>query len=129
MNARPERLLRYAAVGIATFAIYLGAGQLLNQSGLAPAWQASLAFAAAVAVNYLLQRSWVFEDGRPMSTTLPRYLTMIGIGFAVNTAAFVMLSPVVALVWAQTAAAGLVVLSNAVFSFAWVFGRRHTACR
>jgi putative flippase GtrA len=126
MKSAHARLARYAVVGIATFAIYLGAGQLLDGRGLTPAGLASIAFTAAVTVNYLLQRAWVFEDSRPVSMSLPRYVAMVGMGYAVNAAAFAMLASVLPLIWAQTASASLVVLSNAALSFAWVF-RAHSS--
>lgn len=125
MKAPHARLARYAVVGMVTFAIYLGVGGLLNGTGLAPAWIASIAFTAAVTANYVLHRSWVFEDRRPVSVSLPRYLAMVGTGYAVNAAAVVMLSSTLPLLWAQTAAACLVILSNMALSFAWVFRVRH----
>lgn len=125
MNRLPfRRVLRYALVGLATFAVYVAVGALLKGQGMGRAAQASLAFIAAVTLNYLLQRAWVFEDRRPVSMSLPQYAVMIGLGYAINVLAFVILSPRLPLLAAQFAAASLVVLSNAALSFHWVFGRQ-----
>lgn len=121
MNLRWSRLARYAAVGILTLGIYLVMGEWVQRSGMHFGWQATLPFAAAVICNYLLQRSWVFQDARPVSSSLPRYTVMIVTGWTLNTLTLFALAPVVSLLLAQLLAALLVVLSNAVFSFAWVF--------
>lgn len=116
-----SRVLRYATVGGLTLAIYIGLGQLLHHAGLSVPWQASLSFITAVAFNYLVQRSWVFDDSRPVRDSLPRYVLMIAVGYAINLAALFSLSPAVPLLAAQLAAVFLVVCWNAALSFCWVF--------
>lgn len=115
------KLVRYAVVGVLTLAIYLACGEVMHELAWPLFWQASLPFIAAVAFNYVLQRVWVFEDSRPTSSSLPKYGIMIVIGYVINLLALVALSPRMPLVAAQLTAATLVVISNACFSFFWVF--------
>ncbi|NPC55459.1 GtrA family protein [Caenimonas soli] len=115
------KLVRYAVVGALTLAIYLACGEVAHGLALPLIWQASLPFIAAVAFNYVLQRVWVFEDSRPTASSLPKYGVMIVIGYVINLLALVALSPRMPLVMAQLTAATLVVISNAFFSFFWVF--------
>lgn len=119
------KLVRYAVVGVLTLAVYLTAGHLTRWLAASVLWQASLSFAIAVAVNYVLQRIWVFEDSTPISSSLSRYVAMVVIGFLINLLALTALSPVMPLLAAQLAAVVLVVASNGLLSFAWVFVQRH----
>jgi len=114
------KLVRYAVVGGLTLALYLVCGEVVHGLALPLIWQMSLPFIAAVGFNYVLQRAWVFEDSRPTSSSLPRYGVMIAVGYVINVAALIAFSRM-PLVVAQLAAAVLVVASNAVFSFCWVF--------
>lgn len=120
---RPTRLLRYGVVGMATLALYLALGRLMHSLEAPLFWEASLPFVAAVAFNYLTQRGWVFEDSRPAAASLPKYLVMIGIGFVINLLALLAFSERMPLLLAQLMAVVLVVASNAIFAFAWVFFR------
>lgn len=122
--ASPARVLRYAAVGLATLAIYLAVGGALHRLGWSIFWQSLLPFGAAVAVNYQLQRAWVFQDTRPLSSTMPRYAGMITLGFAINYVVLSTLSGHWPIALAQLAAATLVVMSNAACSFYWVFFKK-----
>lgn len=115
------KLVRYAVVGVLTLAIYLACGEVVHRFALPLIWQASLPFIAAVAFNYVLQRVWVFEDPRPTASSLPKYGIMIVIGYVINLLALVAFSPRMPLIVAQLTAAALVVISNAFFSFFWVF--------
>ena len=117
------RLLRYAVVGVVTLAIYLGIGEVIHRLDMPLFWRAPLPFAAAVAANYLLQRAWVFQDLRPTSASLPKFLVMIAVGYAINFLALFAFLPRMPLLLAELTAVVLVVLSNAVFSFWWVFVR------
>ena len=117
------RVTRYAFVGLVTLGVYLVAGREVAAIGAAPLVQASVPFVAAVLVNYVLQRGWVFEDTRPVAATLPRYALMVGIGYLVNLGAF-RISPFAVMLWTQLFAAALVVISNAVQAFLWVFATR-----
>ncbi len=115
------KVIRYAVVGTVTLAIYLTVGALLQIVGVTLICLAPIAFGVAVAVNYLLQRAWVFSDHRPIGASLPKYTLMVAVGFAVNSYALITLSPRMHLLWAQLLSATLVVLCNALFSFLWTF--------
>lgn len=121
MTLQAGRLLRYAVVGLVTLGVYLLLGQLLHRLGVTLLWQACVSFLGAVAVNYVLQKTWVFEDRRPVTHTLPRYFVMIAFGAAINLAALAVLSLRWPLLLAQLAAVVLVVGWNALLSFCWVF--------
>jgi putative flippase GtrA len=120
-HARAAGLLRYAVVGILTLAIYMLLGGAMHRLQAPLFWEATLPFAAAVIFNYLSQRSWVFADSRPMSSSLLKYALMIAMGYTINYFALLALLPRMPLHLAQLTAVVLVVLSNAVFSFSWVF--------
>lgn len=115
------RIFRYGIAGLATLGVYLAAGQLLERLGFPLLWQACVSFLAAVCVNYLLQKTWVFEDRRPAGHSLPKYLVMIGAGAAINLAALSILSTRWPLLAAQLGAVVVVVCWNATLSFCWVF--------
>lgn len=118
------RLVRYALVGIITTIVYLGVGAILQLVGLSINQLALLAFTAAVTVNFLMQRSWVFSDSKSFRDSLPRYIIMISIGYVINSLTLILLNPLMPLLFAQFTALILVVISNAIFSFLWVFSRR-----
>jgi putative flippase GtrA len=125
-SSSTAKLARYAAVGFLTLAIYLVVGKTGERLGLATTWQVSLAFISAVGVNYLLQRSWVFADSRPARSSLPKYTVMISFGYLVNLLAVHMLAPRMPMTIALLVAVVLVVISNALLSFTWVFLVRDT---
>jgi len=119
--ARIAAVLRYALVGVLTLAIYMLLGGLMHRLHTPLFWEASLPFAAAVIFNYLSQRSWVFADARPVASSLRKYALMIAAGCGINYFALLALLPRMPLALAQFTAVLLVILSNAVFSFSWVF--------
>jgi putative flippase GtrA len=117
------RLVRYAVVGVLTLAIYLIIGQSLNWFDVPVFAQASLSFGAAVSLNYFLQKAWVFQDSRPTVSSLPKYVVMVLVGYVINLLVLIALSPRMPLLLAQLTAVVLVVASNALLSFWWVFFR------
>lgn len=121
MNTAPATLFRYAVVGLVTLGVYLSVGQVLNRLDVSLMAQASVSFAAAVCINYLLQKTWVFQDRRPAARSLPKYAVMIAAGWAINFAALAVLSARLPLLVAQLGAVVLVVGWNALLSFCWVF--------
>lgn len=124
---RRAKIARYTAVGLLTFGVYVAAGQAARQLQLSLAMVGTLPFTLAVITNYLLQRHWVFEDCRPISASLPKYVVMIGLGYAINVAVLTWAPLAAPLFVVQTVAATVVVLSNAVLAFFWVYfdsGRR-----
>lgn len=118
------RVIRYIVVGLLTYAIYAGVGQLLLRAGVRLSILAPTAFTAAIVFNYLMQRVWVFDDRRPLGTTLPKYLIMICVGYVLNSVVLIALVPSIPLSMAQFVSVILVVMSNALFSFLYVFSMK-----
>ena len=129
MSVLTSRPGRYVAVGLATLAVYMGVGRWTHGSAMSDFWQAGVPFAVAVAVNYMLQRSWVFAETSPLSGSLPKYTLMVVIGCAINYLALTWLTPRIPLPLAQLTAVSLVVIWNALLSFCWVFAARNTLSR
>ncbi len=105
-------------------AIYLGAGVVLQLAGLSVSVLAFFAFTAAVIVNYVMQRMWVFVDSSPLAESLPKYVLMISVGYFINGLTLMSATPHISLLWAQFVAIILVVVSNATLSFLWVFYKK-----
>lgn len=118
------RVIRYIVVGLLTYALYAGVGQLLLRTGVRLSILAPTAFTAAIVFNYLMQRVWVFDDRRPLGTTLPKYLIMICVGYVLNSVVLIALVPSISLSMAQFVSVILVVMSNALFSFLYVFSMK-----
>lgn len=119
-----HKLMRYAFVGFTTLAIYLFVGVALDRAGVMILWLAPIAFSAAVTVNYILQKMWVFKDRRPVISSLPKFFVMTLVGFITNSVILGVAVSQLPLVLAQLLAASVVVLSNALFSFLWVFSTK-----
>lgn len=116
-----SKLVRYGIVGLLTFVLYLGVGELLQNASIRLSILAPVAFTAAITFNYLLQRIWVFADERPLAQSFPRYFLMICVGYLINSVVLMTLAPWVPLSIAQLLAVVLIVVSNALFSFFFVF--------
>lgn len=84
-------------------------------------WMAPISFSAAITVNYILQKIWVFQDTRPVINSLPKFFTMTLVGYTINSLLLHALIPDFPLPVAQLIAASTIVISNALFSFLWVF--------
>lgn len=81
----PE-LARFAAVGGTTLAIYLGLFAGLSHLGAGRFLAALCAAAVAVAVSYVLQRSWTFQSYAPMRQSLPKFVAIHASGALLNAA-------------------------------------------
>jgi putative flippase GtrA len=120
-NLLSSKIIRYASVGVVTLCVYLIAGAVLYRLDFSINWVATLSFTAAVAVNYVLQKMWVFQDSRPVIASLPKYFIMILVGYVTNGFALNASISQFPLPVAQLLAASAVVISNALFLFLWVF--------
>lgn len=118
------KLARYAIVGIATLVVYLGIGAIMQVAGLSVEVLAFFSFIAAITVNYLMQKFWVFSDHRSIIESLPKYLVMITIGCIINMATLILLTDRFSLILAQSMAIILIIISNAFFSFFWTFRQK-----
>ncbi len=124
MTLKWLKMGRYVVVGILTLVVYLASGAVMQRLGLTIGWLGPLAFIVAVTFNYLLQRAWVFADSRPVAASLAKYGFMITIGCIINSLTLMVLASHMPLVFAQLTAVVLVVVSNAFFSFFFVFAIR-----
>lgn len=115
------KLLRYALVGLMTMLVYLGSGAIMQFYGMPISLLASLSFVIAITVNYIMQKVWVFKNVDYDKGSLQKYFFMICAGYFVNIISLIVMTPHVSLILAQTSAVVLVVISNALFSFLWVF--------
>ncbi|WP_417720078.1 GtrA family protein [Salipiger sp.] len=85
MTDRGKRLLRFGVVGIANTVIYVGGYLLLRTLGLEEIVANCLAFAAAVALQYVAHSRYTFGARVKDPAQFARFLTTIGAGLAVST--------------------------------------------
>lgn len=106
--------VRYVVVGGAATLLHLLVLQGLIWGRVCVPWTASaMGFIAACALNYTLQRLWVFRSSRSHAAALPRYVAITTVMLGVNTLLFsalvrLGLTPVVA----QLLTTGCVFLLN-----------------
>lgn len=123
-----KKLFRYILVGTATLSVYLIVGTSLDRLGVSIMWLAPLSFTAAVVVNYILQKMWVFQDSRPVFASLPKFFVMTLVGYLTNSLVLSASISHFSLPVAQLLAASTVVILNALFLFLWVFAlNSHTS--
>lgn len=67
-------LARFASVGLGAAALLFSLTWLLTRAGLPPFSAGVAAYAASLAVAYLLQRGWSFGGRHAHGRALPRYL-------------------------------------------------------
>lgn len=113
------QLLRYFFVGGAAFAVDFGLLWGLTDRGMSYLPAAAVAFAAGLAVNYLLSIRWVFRDRALRSRTVEfAAFAAIGIaGLGLNEA----------ILWSATDLLGIHYLASKIISAAVVFLWNFTA--
>jgi putative flippase GtrA len=128
LNQRVREFVRFAIVGLASFAIDMVALVALRRGTAVPlAVDTALAFSIASLVNFVLSRQWVFSNargGKPHED-LARYLVLVGAGLGLTTVTV----PVLAVMGldyrlAKLVASGLVALLNFVVLPRLVFRSR-----
>jgi putative flippase GtrA len=118
------RILRFAAVGIATAVLYYGLLFIAVELLQWPAVAASAGvYLVVIAFNYTLHYSWTFALSSPHTAAIKRFLLMTGCGFFINIS--IMYLGVVTLqlnyLLAQAIAMGVIIVWNFVLSSLWVF--------
>ncbi|UWQ75327.1 GtrA family protein [Leisingera sp. M658] len=117
------QVLRFSIVGATVAGLYVLGYTTLLASGLAQASANVLAFAAAVAVQYVLQTAWTFRRPLGMPEQMLRFSCTIAAGFAVSALITGVIGP--ALGWADwlSAAAVTVILpvQNFIIFRLWVY--------
>lgn len=115
------KLLRYAIVGLMTMLVYLGSGAMMQSYGLPISLMASISFSVAITINYIMQKAWVFKNVDYDKGGLQKYIFMICFGYFINIISLIVMTPYTSLFFSQMIAVVLVVISNALFSFLWIF--------
>nr|WP_294546094.1 GtrA family protein [uncultured Rhodopila sp.] len=115
--------LRYAIAGGLALALHLIVLQSLL-SIACPALPASaIGFVLACALNYTLQKLWVFRSSRAHAVALPRYVGITTVMLGVNTLLFGLLHGLgLAPLAAQTATTGCVFVLNFLGNRRFTFG-------
>ncbi|MCF6431571.1 MULTISPECIES: GtrA family protein [unclassified Leisingera] len=117
------QVLRFSIVGATVAGLYVLGYTALLASGLAQASANVLAFAVAVAVQYVLQTAWTFRRPLGMPEQMLRFSCTIAAGFAVSALITGVIGP--ALGWADwlSAAAVTVILpvQNFIIFRLWVY--------
>lgn len=119
-----RRLVRYVIAGGTAAAVHLGVLTLLVElAAMRPVIASAVGFLCGFVVSYLLQRGWVFATDLRHGLTLPRFVVVIGLGLAINSAVLWIgteyLEHHYALV--QLAAFAIVPLNNYVLNSLWTF--------
>jgi putative flippase GtrA len=121
---QPGRLFRYAVAGGLSALTHLGVlAFLVEAMSVRPVVASAIGFLLSILVSYTLQRSWVFDSSTPMWVSLPRFLAVIAVGFALNAAVMIAGTEVLDLhyLWPQTLVFFLVPLSNYSLNTLWTF--------
>jgi putative flippase GtrA len=126
LRRRIGELVRFSVVGLASFALDVGALVALRTGTPLPlAVDTALAFGSASLFNFVLSRQWVFPDAsrtdRPHAD-LARYAVLVAAGLLVTTATVPLLA-VAGMDYrlAKLAASGLVAVLNFAVLPRWVF--------
>ena len=115
------KLFRYAIVGLMTMLVYLGSGSVMQSYGVPISLLASISFTLAITINYIMQKAWVFKNVDYDKGSLQKYIFMICSGYLINIISLILMTPFTSLFLAQMSAVVLVVISNGLFSFLWIF--------
>ncbi|MEX0303873.1 MAG: GtrA family protein [Leisingera sp.] len=117
------QILRFSVVGATVAGLYVLGYSALLGAGMAQPAANALAFAAAVAVQYVLQTAWTFRRPLALPDQMARFACTIAAGFAVSALITGALGP--ALGWADwlSAAAVTVILpiQNFIIFRLWVY--------
>jgi putative flippase GtrA len=117
------RFLRFALVGLGTALLYVLAYVLLLRLGVAQFAANALAFALAIAAQYLGQASYTFEARVADTAQICRFAAMVGLGFVTSVAVTGLIGPAFAL--GPTLSAVIVALvlpvQNFILMTLWVF--------
>jgi putative flippase GtrA len=82
-----RELVSFVAVGAFNAAAYLLLASALKAFGLSTTLSSALAYAACVPPGYIAQRSWTFRSTSSVARSVPRYLSVQLVAWAVAIAA------------------------------------------
>ncbi|WP_027257511.1 MULTISPECIES: GtrA family protein [Leisingera] len=117
------QILRFSAVGAVVAGLYVLGFTALLTAGLAQAAANALAFAAAVAVQYVLQSWWTFRRPLGLPDQMARFACAIAAGFAVSALITGAIGPAAG--WADwmsaTAVTVILPVQNFIIFRLWVY--------
>ncbi|GAA0309687.1 hypothetical protein GCM10008966_32740 [Rhodovulum strictum] len=118
-------LLRFGTVGVVVAAIYALGFALLAGAGLASAPASTIAYLAAIVVQFLGHRHFTFRSGGALGRTAGRFLAVNGLGLGLSTALVLVLRDLIGLDALTTGLAVSLALAamNWVILQHWVFRR------
>jgi putative flippase GtrA len=115
------KLLRYAIVGAITLIVYLLTAAVMQFYGMSMILISTIPFFLAISINYAMQKSWVFKNVDYGKHSLSKYIFMTCFGYVFNVISIIIITRYTSLFLAQICSVFLVVISNAIFSFFWIF--------
>jgi putative flippase GtrA len=109
--------------GTAAATHFLVLTALVELGGWRPVLASAVGFGAGFVVSYTLQRRWVFATVLGHAHTLPRFLTVIGLGLALNSLVLYLGTETWSVHYApvQVVAFALVPANNYVLNSLWTF--------
>jgi len=117
------QLMRFAFVGVTVALFYVGLFTLLRTYGLGEALANSLAFAAAICLQYLGQTILTFRQPLAEASQVLRFGLTVGLGFVISALVTGIVGP--SLGWADWVSASLVAVILPVQNFLlfrlWVY--------
>ena len=97
-TAKARRFLRYCAVGGLGTVVHFGTTMLLVEALRIDAIVATvIGFLCALAVSFVLNRSWVFASTVAVAPGLARYSVVSGLGFVLNVTIMALVTRVLGL--------------------------------
>ena len=120
----PQSFIRFVLVGGATTACqYIVLTLLVELLHVKADLASSIGYAIGAAVSYAVNRFWTFKSDVSHAQSLPRFITMIGIGLSLS---FVIMHALVDFagiyyLLAQVLTTGSVMLFNYLLAASWVF--------
>lgn len=124
-----RRLLRFGFVGGLTFVVFYGlVFGMVDSMKMEVMLATGLAYIVAVVLNYGLHHAFTFERTTTHDYSIPRYLTVIAIGFSVNQALMYVGVHVAGLHYllVQLASMVLIIVANYVAFQLWAFADSRT---
>ena len=81
-----ERVVRYGLAGLLATAVYfLAVLALVDLLHVAAVPSAAVATLIVMVTSYAVNRAWVFDAGRPHSSSFPRFAAATGLSIMLNT--------------------------------------------
>jgi putative flippase GtrA len=126
ISSVPHQLVRFIAAGaVGTTAHYVLLIGLVELSGWRPAIASSAGMLLGAAINYVLNRNFVFRSRASHYRGLPRFLTVAAIAFSLNALVMTVATEGAGLPYlvAQVLSTGIITMMTFAAHRAWTFGQ------